>query len=138
MRHSSSSPPCYHKCSHEAMVASSSSSSAIQEPEEGLSVYVASRTALVGLTHAACVEAGGPGVTVNTVMPGLVKTPTIWDAGGRADGTHPILEHVIARQVVKRAALPEEIGHAVCFLANPEASFITGQIMDGSGGNTFH
>ena len=71
-------------------------------------------------------------------MPELVKTPTIWDAGVRADGTHPIFEHVIAKQVVKRAGLPEDIGHAVCFLASPKASFITGQVLDVSGGNTFH
>ena len=113
------------------------SSGTVQEPEEGLSVYVASKAAVVGLTRAAAVEAG-PGVTVNTVMPGLVKTPTIWGAGVRADGTHPIFEHVIGKQVVKRAGLPEDIAHAVCFLASPEASFITGQILDVSGGNTFH
>ncbi|KAH6867505.1 hypothetical protein B0T10DRAFT_572253 [Thelonectria olida] len=113
------------------------SSSTVQEPENGLTAYVASKAAVIGLVRAAAIETG-PGITINTVMPGLVKTPTVWDLGVREDGSHPLFEHVLAKQVVKRCGLPEDIGHAVCFLASPEASFITGQILDLSGGATFH
>ena len=113
------------------------SSCTVQEPEAGLSAYVVSKAALIGLTRAAAVETG-PGITVNTVMPGLVKTASIWDPTVQADGSNPLFDHVIGKQVVKRAGLPEDIAHAVCWFSSPEAAFITGQILDVSGGNTFH
>ncbi|KAF2175839.1 NAD(P)-binding protein [Zopfia rhizophila CBS 207.26] len=113
------------------------SSSTIQEPEEGLSAYIASKSAVIGFTRAAATEAA-QGITVNTVMPGLIRTGTIWETTMQPDGSHPLFDHVLAKQIVKRYRSPEDIGYAVCFLASPEASFVTGQILDLSGGAMFH
>ncbi|KAF3395708.1 putative oxidoreductase [Penicillium rolfsii] len=113
------------------------SSSTFQEPEVGLSAYVASKAAIIGLVRAASIEAG-PGVTVNAVMPGLIRTDQIWDAGVLPDGSHPLFDRVLQKQIVKRCGLPEDIAHTFCFVASPEAAFITGQVLDVSGGETFH
>lgn len=113
------------------------SSSTFQEPEVGLGVYVASKAAIIGLVRAASVEAG-PGVTVNAVMPGLIRTDQVWNAGVLPDGSHPLFDRVIEKQTIKRCGLPEDIAHTFCFVASPEAAFITGQIFDVSGGETFH
>lgn len=51
-----------------------------EEPEVGLGVYEASKAAIIGLVHAASVEAG-LGVTVNAVMPGLIRMDQVWNAG---------------------------------------------------------
>ncbi|KAE9363148.1 NAD(P)-binding protein [Stipitochalara longipes BDJ] len=113
------------------------SSSAFQEPEAGMSAYVASKGAVVGLMRATAVEAG-PGVTANVIMPGLIKTDTVWNAAVRPDGSHPVFEMVVPKQLIKRMGRPEDIAHAICFIASPEAHFFTGQIFDCSGGETFH
>ncbi|KAL4879017.1 hypothetical protein BJY04DRAFT_208938 [Aspergillus karnatakaensis] len=113
------------------------SSSTFQEPEVGLSAYAASKAAVIGLVRSAAIEAG-PGVTVNVVMPGLVKTETVWNGSVQADGSNPLFESVIAKQIVKRAVLPEDVAHAFCLVASPEAGMFTGQVFDVSGGETFH
>lgn len=113
------------------------SSSTVQEPEPGLVAYVAAKAAVIGLVRSTSVEAG-PGVTVNVVMPGLIKTDTIWNSGVQPDGTQPLFETVMKKQVVKRYGRPEDIAYTICFIASPEASFITGQTFDVSGGETFH
>lgn len=51
-----------------------------EEPELGLGVYDASKAAIIGLVHAASVEAG-LGVTVNAVMPELIRMDQVWNAG---------------------------------------------------------
>ncbi|KAJ5504574.1 hypothetical protein N7463_007448 [Penicillium fimorum] len=113
------------------------SSSTFQEPEPGLAVYAMSKAAIIGLVRGTSVEAG-PGVTVNAVMPGLIKTDQVWNAGVQPDGSHPLFERVIAKQDVKRCGTRDDVAHTFCFIASPEASFISGQIFDVSGGETFH
>lgn len=113
------------------------SSGTVQRPVPGLTAYVASKAAVVGIARAAAAEAG-PGITVNSVMPGLIKTEGTWANGVQPDGRHPFFESIIDKQVVKRCGLPEDIAHAACFLASAEASWITGQILDVGGGLTFH
>jgi NAD(P)-dependent dehydrogenase (short-subunit alcohol dehydrogenase family) len=88
--------PHMQKSGYGRIILTSSSSS--QEPEFGLSAYVASKGAIVGLARATAIEAG-PGVTANVIMPGLIKTETVWNAGVRPDGSHPIFDAVIPKQV---------------------------------------
>ncbi|EHA23408.1 hypothetical protein ASPNIDRAFT_37415 [Aspergillus niger ATCC 1015] len=88
-----------------------------EEPELGLGVYDASKAAIIGLVHAASVEAG-LGVTVNAVMPELIRMDQ--------------------KQNTKRCGLPEDIAHTSGFVASPEAAFTTGPIFDVSGGETFY
>jgi NAD(P)-dependent dehydrogenase (short-subunit alcohol dehydrogenase family) len=112
-------------------------SSTLQSPAAGLSAYIAAKSAIVGFTRVTAVEAG-PGVTANIVLPGLIRTDNIWNAGVAPDGSRPLFDKAIARQCVKRYGLPEDVAHTISFIASPESQFITGQIFDIAGGSTFH
>lgn len=73
-------------------------------------------------------EIGGRGVTVNSVAPATIVTPTF--------GQFHNLEARIAAIPLKRAGRPEELGATVAFLASQNAGFITGQIIQLDGGMT--
>jgi 3-oxoacyl-[acyl-carrier protein] reductase len=92
--------------------------------------YVASKGALVGLTRALAREVGEDGITVNTIAPGAYPTA--------AEAIHPDLESynlfILEQQAVKRRGTPADIANAALFLAAPETSFITGQLLVVDGG----
>ncbi|KAM0346970.1 hypothetical protein ACHAO7_011730 [Fusarium culmorum] len=116
------------------------SSATTQHMFQGLNVYVATKGALISMTRSLAIEAG-PGITANVVMPGFVETP----GAARGDestresvGGQSMWDYHIDHQCVKRRGQPEDLSHAISFLASPEASFVSGQILDVSGGFTFH
>jgi NAD(P)-dependent dehydrogenase (short-subunit alcohol dehydrogenase family) len=92
--------------------------------------YVASKGALVGLTRALARELGEDGITVNAIAPGAFPTA--------AEAIHPNPEaynaFILEQQAVKRRGTPADIANAVLFLAAPETSFITGQLLVVDGG----
>lgn len=90
--------------------------------------YAASKAGLVGMTKALAVEVGRKGVTVNCVSPGFI------DSDMTAVLTEEQREIWIARTPVGRIGRPEEIGHAVAFLASEGASYITGHVLCVNGG----
>ena len=96
--------------------------------------YVTSKGALIGLTRALARECGVDQVTVNAVAPGAFPTA--------AEEIHPDREgytaYVLAQQAVKRRGVPADIANAVLFLAAPESSFITGQLLCVDGGWVMH
>jgi len=104
---------------------------------EGLAAYQVSKAAVIGLTRSSAAEAG-PGITVNCVMPGYIETETTWNQWVKEDGSHPLFEAIVPQQCVKRRGRPDDIAHAINYLASPEAQFVTGQILDLGGGSTFH
>ncbi|RSR99043.1 MULTISPECIES: 3-oxoacyl-ACP reductase FabG [unclassified Streptomyces] len=96
--------------------------------EAGQTNYAASKAGLVGFGRSLAKELAPRNVTVNIVAPGLTST----------DMTAALPEERI-RQIVDqvplgRAAEPQEIAHAVTFLASPEASYITGAVIPVDGG----
>ena len=113
------------------------SSGTLQNPGGCMSVYVAAKAAIMGFVRAAAMEAG-PGVTVNTILPGLIATDKVKEQWAKPDGSIPILDELIKKQAVKRSGQPEDIAYTICFMASPETAFTTGQIFDVGGGATFH
>ncbi len=92
--------------------------------------YVASKAALVGYTRASAMELAEKGILVNAIAPGLIDTPML-----RAL-TPERLAAQLALQPTGRAGTPEDIAHAVSFLAGPRMSFITGQVLFVDGGKS--
>lgn len=91
----------------------------------GSAAYGAAKGAMDGMMRAAAIESGLDGITVNGVAPGWIAT-----------GSSLPEEMVAAKYTpLGRAGAPEEVAAAVCFLASPEASYITGHILVVDGGN---
>lgn len=97
-----------------------------------LSLYVASKHAVEGLTKSAALEAAAFGVRVNAVAPGPTDTAML----DRLTGSPDKKAAFYAAVPLKRGAKPEEIAEAVIFVASEKASFITGQIVRVNGGKT--
>jgi 3-oxoacyl-[acyl-carrier protein] reductase len=81
------------------------------------------------LTFSLARESAAHGVTVNGISPAYVRTPMI------SEGlTEEQRRQLVAQIPVGRFGEPEEVAHAVRFLASPLAGFITGEILDVNGG----
>ena len=91
--------------------------------------YSASKAALVGLTFSLARQFAPTGVTVNAVAPCYVFSPMIMEQL-TAQKRSELLETI----PVKRFCKPEEVAHAVMFLASPLSGFITGEVVDMNGG----
>ena len=100
-----------------------------------LAPYVTSKGALVGLTRALARECGEDGITVNAIAPGRVPHRRRGDPSGPPTPTTP---YVLDQQAVKRRGEPADVANAVLFLAAPESSFITGQLLCVDGGWVMH
>lgn len=99
----------------------------------GLSAYVATKHAVVGLTKSAALENAQSGIRVNAVCPGVIKTPMV----ERVTQNDPEGEkQFIAMEPVGRMGMPSEIAEAVVWLCSDAASFITGDAMAVDGGWT--
>ena len=90
--------------------------------------YASSKAALIGFTKALALEIGSRNITVNAVAPGYIQT-SMTDALG--DEARTKLTDQIA---LKRLGTPDDIAHAVVFLASEQASYSTGTVLNVSGG----
>lgn len=96
----------------------------------GAGAYSASKAAVESLTRTWAAEFGAHGVRVNSVAPGPTKTEGVEVEWGETN------EELGRALPLGRTAEPEEIAHAVLFLASPHASFITGSTLHADGGGT--
>ena len=90
--------------------------------------YAASKAALIGFTKALALEIGSRNITVNAIAPGFIQT-AMTDAM-----THEARKTLESRIALRRLGNPDDIGYAVAFLASEQASYITGTVLNVSGG----
>ena len=99
----------------------------------GSAFYAATKAAVSVLTRRFAMELGPHGITVNAVAPGFILTDMVKD-GRTAQEYHDIVKKVSDLSMLGRVGEPEDIAHAVAFLAAPGSGFITGQILTVDGG----
>lgn len=94
----------------------------------GQANYAASKAGIIALSKSMARELGGRNITVNAVAPGFILT----------EMTKKLPENVkeayITQIALKRAGTPEDVAQAVYFLASPAAQYITGTVLNVSGG----
>jgi 3-oxoacyl-[acyl-carrier protein] reductase len=90
--------------------------------------YAATKAAVVGLTKSLALELAPSGIRVNCVAPGCIETDMVRVLG---EETKAML---VEETPIGRLGRPEDIAHAVSFLASEKASFITGQVLTADGG----
>ena len=106
-----------------------------------ITAYAASKGGLLALTRAMAIEFAPDNIRANAVLPGAVDTPMLRGGLGRGHlGGTSITERLdnLARKTVNgRIGTPEEIAHAIYFLADgTQSSFMTGQALVVDGGAT--
>jgi NAD(P)-dependent dehydrogenase (short-subunit alcohol dehydrogenase family) len=100
------------------------------------SIYAASKAAVRSLARTFAAELVDRGIRVNVVSPGPILTPIFGRTGLPQAAVDEFATHVKSQVPMKRFGTPEEIGHAVLFLASGEASYITGVDLYVDGGMT--
>ena len=99
----------------------------------GTTFYAATKAAVITLTRRFAMELGPHGITVNAVAPGFF--PTDMSQRRRSGEEFAAAEKQISeRSMVGRVGHPHDVAHAVAFLAAPESSFITAQVLTVDGG----
>src|SRR5690242_11567483 len=99
----------------------------------GNAFYAATKAAVSVLTKRFAMELGPHAITVNAVAPGFILTDMVRE--GRSDEEYrKLIETIGKRSMLGRVGEPEDIANAVAFLAAPESSFITAQVLTVDGG----
>ena len=95
---------------------------------KGEAAYCTAKAGIIGLTKTTAREAGGDGVTVNAVIPGLIRTPPMIRMPEKYK------DPIVAQTLLGRMGEPEEVARVIAFLASDDASFVTGTAITVSGG----
>ncbi len=102
---------------------------------QGSAVYSAAKAGVIGFTRAIAREAARYGVRVNAVAPGPIDTPLLNAAPERYGELGARLRQaMIDATALRRIGGPEEVAATIAFLASPDASYVTGQTVNVSGG----
>jgi 3-oxoacyl-[acyl-carrier protein] reductase len=99
-----------------------------QMGQTGQANYAASKAGLIGLTLSVAREVASRNITVNAVSPGYINT-------SMTEELTPELKDAMLKLVpLGRVGSPEDVAHAVCFLASEQAGYITGHVLNVNGG----
>lgn len=109
------------------------SSSSAQRGAPKMAHYAASKGGQLALTKALAVEFSRQGVTVNTVVPSSIDTPSVEKK--RLEGKMPSVEQMSQYIPVGRMGTGEDIAGAVAYLASEGAGYVTGQTISVNGGS---
>ncbi len=115
-------------------------STAVLAPSPDIAVYAMTKAALVQMTKTMSVEVGKYGVRVNTIAPGFVPTKMTSRYYTAPDGTEDaamkemVLKPMAKFAPLRRVGTPDDIAHAVLYLASDLSSFVTGQLLAPNGG----
>ncbi len=99
----------------------------------GVAIYSAGKGGVISLARSAAVEYAPQNIRINVVNPGPIVTPMAEAEFGSVDA---LAEYFVPKLPLGRLGPPEEVAHAVVFLASEEGSFITGQSLNVDGGYT--
>lgn len=107
------------------------------------SAYTTSKHGIVGLTRVAAMELGKHGINVNTICPNHVTTGLgAWQNSHFSEvtgkGDEKYMQDMYDRIPLGRPGLQEDIAKACAFLCSDQASYITGECMNVSGGEEYH
>ncbi|AXK89170.1 glucose 1-dehydrogenase [Nocardia farcinica] len=105
------------------------SSGAVATARPGSGAYAASKAAVDQLVRTAASELGPRGITVNSVLPGAIRTDALVTTRDPA-----ALDQVAAQTPLRRIGEPDDIAAIVAFLTSPDARWITGQRIHAGGG----
>jgi 3-oxoacyl-[acyl-carrier protein] reductase len=96
----------------------------------GQTNYVATKSAIIGMTKTWARELGRKGITVNAVAPGFIATEMV------AAMPENVIDGMKAKVPLGRLGEPSEIANVYAFLASEEASYINGHTLSADGGMT--
>jgi len=124
--------PHLRRSEHPCVVNTSSIVAVVGVPNRAL--YSASKGGLLSLTLAMAADHVGEGIRVNAVVPGTTDTP--WVARLLAAADDPVGERAAleGRQPVGRLVTPDEVAHAIAYLASPLSGSTTGTVLGVDGG----
>lgn len=122
------------KTSRGSIVNMSSVNGLVSEPF--LSVYSASKGAIVMLTRGIALDYAKLGIRCNAICPGWVDTPINHAHAKMLGGLDHVYKTIDSFQPIGRPGTSREIANLVLFLASDEASFMTGSIVSADGGMT--
>ncbi|MBA2226002.1 MAG: 3-oxoacyl-ACP reductase FabG [Thermogemmata sp.] len=94
----------------------------------GQTNYAAAKAGVIGLTRVLAKELARRQITVNAVAPGVIQTAMLGELRPE------VLAEYLKQIPVGRLGTPQDVAHAVLFLASDESSYITGQVLPVTGG----
>jgi NAD(P)-dependent dehydrogenase (short-subunit alcohol dehydrogenase family) len=103
---------------------------------ESRAAYCASKGGVAALTRAMALDHVRDNIRVNCVAPGTIETPYFTEIFAKAPDPVGLRKTLEARQAMQRLGKPEEVAHAMLYLASDESSFVTGTILVVDGGWT--